>query len=221
VTNANALFLVLILTPTAYADTVRYVSDNLEIQLRSGKTFKHAILKTLPSGVQVTVIQADADGYSRVRTPDGVEGWVLTRYLSSVPSARDRLAETEQRLAAFKIENTQLKEQIKALAQQKSDAEKQRQEGVETTRRVNQELNSVPQIAASSIEIDHENKMMESRIVGLERELQTLQQENGRLKDRAARDWFVLGTTVVLVGLILGLVLPKLRWRRRSSWQSF
>ena len=111
-TNANALFLVLILAPTAYADTVRYVSDSLEIQLRSGKTFKHAILKTLPSGVQVTVTQADADGYSRVRTRDGVEGWILTRYLSSVPSARDRLAETEQRLAAFKIENAQLKEQI-------------------------------------------------------------------------------------------------------------
>ena len=79
----------------------------------------------------------------------------------------------------------------------------------------------MPQTAVSSIEIDHENKMMESRLASLERELQTLQQENGRLKDRAARDWFVLGTTVVLVGLIIGLVLPKLRWRRRSSWQSF
>jgi SH3 domain protein len=217
----KAVFLVVMLIPTAYADTVRYVSDNMEIQLRSGKTFKHAILKTLPSGMPVTVIQADPDGYSRVRTRDGVEGWVLTRYLSSVPSARDRLAEAEQRLAAFKIENTQLKEQLKALAQQKTDAEKQRQEWVETSRRVNQELNSVRQTAASSLEIDHENKMMKSRLVSLERDLQTLQQENGRLKDRAARDWFVLGAAVVLVGLIIGLILPKLRWRRRSSWQSF
>ena len=102
---ALPLLLICWYAPWALGETVRYVSDNLEVTLHSGKTPKHSILKMLPSGVQVTVIQADADGYSKVRTKDGAEGWVLTRFLSSAPSARDRLAEAEQRLAAIKIEN--------------------------------------------------------------------------------------------------------------------
>jgi SH3 domain protein len=207
--------------PWAWGETVRYVSDNLEVTLRSGKTLKHNILKVLPSGVQVTVIQGDADGYSKVRTKEGVEGWVLTRFLSSVPGARDRLAEAEQRLAALKIENNQLRAQITTLSQRAQELEQQRQESVETTRRAHQELHTIRQTAASSLEIDHENKMLRSHLVNLERELQTLQQENSKLKDRTARDWFLLGAGVVLLGMIVGLILPKLHWRKQSTWDSF
>jgi SH3 domain protein len=219
--RAAAVGLLLSFIPLAYGEVVRYVSDNLEVTLRSGKTFKHSILRMLPSGAPVTVLQADADGYSRVRSKDGVEGWVLTRFLSSVPTARDRLAEAEQRLAALKIENHQLKEQMKALTAQNADIEKQRQDWVESNRRINQELNTIRQTAASALEIDHENKTLKSQLVSTERDLEGLQQENGKLKDRSARDWFLLGAGVVLVGFVMGLILPKLRWRRRSSWEAF
>jgi SH3 domain protein len=206
---------------TAAADTVRYISDNLEIALRSGKTPKHSVVKMLPSGTQVRVIQADPDGYSRVRTKEGVEGWLLTRFLSSVPSARDRLAEAEQRLAAMKIENSQLKEQMAALMAQKDQFDLRHQQWVEANRRVVQELNSIRQTAASSLALDHENKTLKGRLIQFERELQTLQQENSKLKDRAARDWFLIGAGVVILGMLIGLILPKLGPRRKPSWESF
>jgi SH3 domain protein len=205
----------------AAADTIRYISDNLEVTLRSGKTLKHNIVKMLPSGTQVRVIRADADGYSRVQTQDGDESWEMTRFLSSVPSARDRLAEAEQKLAAAKIENNQVKAQMEAITAQKEQFEQQRQQWAETNRRLVQELNSIRQTAASSLAIDHENKTLKSRLIQLERELQTLQQENSKLKDRAARDWFLLGAGVVMLGMIIGLILPKLHPRRKPSWESF
>ena len=58
-------------------------------------------------------------------------------------------------------------------------------------------------------------------MVSLERQLQTLQQENEGLKDRTARDWFMVGAAVVLLGIIVGLIIPRIRWRKKSSWDTF
>ena len=57
--------------------------------------------------------------------------------------------------------------------------------------------------------------------MSLERELQTVQQENEGLKDRTARDWFMVGAAVVLLGIIVGLIIPRIRWRKKSNWDTF
>ena len=73
------LALALGLVTTGIAET-RYVSDRLDIQMRTGKGTKFRILRMLPSGTAVEVLETDtANGYTRVRTPGGVEGWVLSR----------------------------------------------------------------------------------------------------------------------------------------------
>jgi SH3 domain protein len=54
--------------------------------------------------------------------------------------------------------------------------------------------------------------------VALERNMQTVQQENESLKDRTARDWFMVGAAVVLLGILVGLIIPRIRWRKKSSW---
>ena len=53
-----------------------------------------------------------------------------------------------------------------------------------------QELAEIKRTASSALAIDSENKDLKSRMVALERNLQTVQQENENLKDRTARDWF-------------------------------
>ena len=83
------LFLLLLLTSAASAQP-RYVSDRLEVTLRTGTSTQHSIIRMVPSGARVEVLETDgASGYSRVRAADGTEGWVLTRYLMEEPAARD------------------------------------------------------------------------------------------------------------------------------------
>ena len=99
------LALVLGLVSTAMAET-RYVSDRLEIQMRTGKGTQFRILRMLPSGTALEILEVDQEnGYSRVRTPSGVEGWVLSRFLMQGRAARDQLADAEKKLARLELEN--------------------------------------------------------------------------------------------------------------------
>ncbi len=108
----NALFILslsLILTGGAFAET-RYVSDKLEITMRSGKSTSHGIVRMLRSGTPVEVLETDnKTGYSHIRTRSGKEGWVLSRFLMNAQAARDRLATAEKKLAELELENRKMK----------------------------------------------------------------------------------------------------------------
>ena len=217
----SILFLLVILTGNALAET-RYVSDRLEITMRSGKSTSHGILRMLRSGTPVDVLETDkASGYSRIKTRSGKEGWVLTRFLMSGPAARDRLAEAEKRLAELELENRKMHTTMAGLQEEMSSVEKERQNLDSEHRDVSQELAEIKRTASSALAIDSENKELKSRMVALERSLQTMQQENENLKDRTARDWFMVGAGVVLLGIIVGLIIPRIRWRKKSSWDTF
>lgn len=197
----------------------RYVSDKLEITMRSGKGNTYSITRMLDSGTAVEVLEVDKSaGYTRVRTSSGKEGWVLSRYLMKVPAARDRLASAEKKLAELELEKRKLETAMASLSEEKNTLNRQLGSLQGDSRKVSQELAEIRRTASSALAIDSENKDLKSRVVSLERELQTLQQENEGLRDRTARDWFMVGAAVVLLGIIVGLIIPRIRWRRKSSW---
>lgn len=220
--KATSLVVVLLLgmASSAVAET-RYVSDRLEIQMRTGKGTQFRILRMLPSGTALDVLEVDQEnGYSRVRAPGGVEGWVLNRYLMKGQAARDRLTDAEKKLAELELENRKLKTSFGDLKEQKGSTEQERRELDKQNRKLSQELEEIRRTASSALAIDTENKDLKSRIVAYERQLQTLQQENEGLKDRTARDWFMVGAGVVILGMIIGLIIPRIRWRKKSSWDT-
>ena len=49
-------------------------------------------------------------------------------------------------------------------------------------------------------------------------DLDAAQQRIRALKERSERDWFIAGAGVLLGGMILGFIIPKIRWKRRRSW---
>ena len=211
----------LILTGNAMAET-RYVSDTLEITMRSGKGTSFGITRMLRSGTPVEVLGVDKkSGYTQVRTNSGKEGWVLSRFLMKGQAARDRLATAEKNLAELELENRKLTTAMATLNEEKGTLESTLQELEGESRGVSQELAEIRRTASSALAIDSENKDMKGRMVSLERQLQTVQQENETLKDRTARDWFMVGAAVILLGIIVGLIIPKIRFRKKSSWDTF
>ena len=204
-----------------HAQQTRYVTDNLRIQLRTGQGNDYRILRSIDSGTRLEVLQEPGETHTQVRLADGTTGWVLSRYLVSEPIARDRLAKAEGKLSRLSAENTHLKGEKDALTGEKATLEAQLAQQTQQRERTQQELAKLEELAARPREVEAKNTVLRARIAKLEREASQLNQQNQTLKTGNDRTWFLAGAGVLFVGLLLGLIAPRLRWRRRSSWDTF
>ncbi|MFM8341715.1 MAG: TIGR04211 family SH3 domain-containing protein [Methylomonas sp.] len=189
-----------------------YVTDSVEIPLRSADSERGKIVKMLTNGTQLTIFQdTNENGYSYVQASNGAEGFILSRYLSGEPSARTQLEAANKKLEALQEENKQLK----------SNHATNQEIGKERDKLSNQ-LTELQQTAANAIQLKQQRDELQERVVTIERELQQYKRENQALTDSSNQDWFLYGGGLSLFGVLLGFILPKLSWGRRSNgWDSF
>lgn len=187
----------------------RYVIDELQITMRSGRSTQHSILKLLKSGDKVELLEEVKENnrtYARVRFGN-IEGWVHAQYLSAEPIARDRLANTTQQLQKTRAENTKLKAQLAELNEVRDEAT-----------RLNKELEELRKAAADPIRTQRQNEQLRNELTTLKREHELLKNEYEQVSGNKERDWFIAGAGVVIVSIIFGILLTRVRLRKRSSW---
>lgn len=191
------------LLPLASWGDTRYIE--LDVTLRTGQSTSHSIVRMVRSGSPVNVLEDNpASGYSRVRVEGGTEGYILTRYLTESPIGAEALVAARQRVDQLSRENRELIEERDRLLREGDD--------------VAGELDRIKRLSANAIGLEETNKNLRSTLIRHEQTIDTLQNENARLRSTERRDWFLAGGGVLVVGLILGLVLPRIRWRRRRQW---
>jgi len=209
--------LVVLAVADVHAQSVRYVTDSLTLEARTGPSTGHRIVRMLESGTRVSVLE-EADGYSRARMPDGADVWILSRYLQSEPVASERLAAVTEELESLRAEKVSLTE---ALGQAREVAE-QAEAALGTAQLDNQELRqelaSIKQAAASTLATRDENTRLTAEVDTLRQQLDLLGSEARALKEGREREWFIAGAGVLGAGMLLGLLLPKLGRRKRRSW---
>ena len=218
---ALSIALPLLVSITVAAETTRFVSDQLEITMRTGQGVKFGIRKMLSSDTKLEVIETDPAGYSKVRTENGADGWVLTRYLSNTPSARNSLAASVQKVANLELEIAKYKEEIQALSSQNTDASSENLSLTETSQRLGKELDDLRRTASNSVALDNENRQLKEKLQQIDDQMQSLEIENSSLKDSSAKSWFLIGAAVLFGGLLLGLILPRLRFQKKENWGTF
>jgi len=211
----------LLTPPLAQAET-RYVTDQIESTLRAGESTRFKILKMLPSGTRVEVLDVNrTTKYARVRTADGAVGFVPEAQLQSEPAARSRLAELETRLA-------ELQQEPDALAARLAKVQNEHgalQSGYQTLERekqlLEQQLATIRHASANVMDITTDRERLRLQVANLTRARADLEQENRDLKNQTNQRWFLIGAGVLIGGILLGLLLPHLRLgRRKSSWGS-
>lgn len=199
-----------------------WVSDQFEIMLRTGPSTSNAIQLMLSSGTQLEVLERDADsGYSRVRTPGGTEGWVLTRYLMREPAARQQLQNLASQLTDAQQQGSGLTEQLDAIRNEQREAEQRAATLEREKRALESELANIRRTAADVLAIDEQNRRLQQELTDAEIRVDTLEQENQTLSGQQNRNWFITGASVLFAGMLLGIWLPRIRWRRRSRYDSF
>jgi len=196
----------------AMAQTTAYVTDALEITLRSGQGNDYRILSLLESGEQLEVLQR-GETWTRVRAGND-EGWVRSVYLDAEPGAAARLEQAVSQRDALRDENRDLSEQVAALESQVENLSSEN----ERLREDNQRMTERLQEADEGLQLADENQALRKEVLDLERQVNDLSREANRAADQESRDWFIAGAGVIVFGMLLGILVTRIRWRRRSNW---
>lgn len=208
----------LVLANPSFSQT-GYVTDDFKVMLRTGPSVGNKIVKSLSSGTKLEVMRDDAGkGHSQVKTTEGEIGYILTRFISNTPSARNRVRRLESQISQLKSEPGSLRtllansqEQAKQLTLQTSNLSSQ----LNTT---STELENIKKISGESVNLAASNKKLESEVQQLLLQLDDIRIQNEVLKDQSAKRWFILGGSAILIGLLLGWILSIAKRSRRQSW---
>lgn len=217
-TTAYALIIWLFAISAALGAPV-WVSDEFEITLRTGPSTSHSIQMMVATGTQLEVLEQDAaSGYARVRTPAGTEGWVLSRYLMDRPSAREQIERLTGQITNMNTEDSSLESQLAAVRREYNSARRQISMLENEKSELERELAEIRTAAADVLGVNQQNKNLMNELGAERMRADTLEQENRELASQTTRYWFLSGAAVLLVGILLGLWLPRIRWRRRSGY---
>lgn len=196
----------------AQAQTAAYVSDSLEITLRSGQGNDYRILRMLPSGTEVQVLERGTE-WTRVQASNQ-QGWVRSVFLQEQPGAEQRLARATDRLALLSERNQSLSDTVAELESTVAVLSEHARELEQDNHRMQLRL----QEAAEGLAFADENQALRKDLIDLERETQNLRQEVIRMADRSRQDWFLAGAGVIAAGMLIGILMTRIRWRRRTGW---
>ena len=200
----------------------RWVTDEFEVMLRSGTSTKQSIVRQLRSGTQVEYLDEDKDaGYTKVRLGSGTEGWVLTRYLKRNPTARLQLPDAQAKLAKSESVTKELRRELAEVKKDRQQLQSQVQDLQSNNSSTQKQLERVTTLSADTIKVDDQNRQLKIRLSESELQIDELTADNVRLGSRADREWFLIGGAVLVVGLLLGLILPRISWKKKSSWSDF
>lgn len=203
----------LLVVGVAHAQTA-YVTDVFEITMRSGPTTGNKILKMLPSSTAVEVLRNDKD-WSLVRA-EGMEGWVLSRYLT-------RTAPAALQVERFATENETLRARMAEMTEKTTATAGENQALLDRLNNAETELASLRQRYAeleqgskAYVELKKAHDELMALQAKTAQQAEILEMKNRDLSGDTQFRWFLTGAGVVGASLLLGLVLGRLQRKKTS-----
>jgi len=213
--RAIAIILVLILSGAGLAQAETwYVTDSLEITLRTGPELDRKITAMLKSGQSMEIIDKGEE-WSQVLLPSGREGWVLNRFIQEELPVKmqfealqkkynDLLSgadEPLQKLKEVSNENTRLRTELAKTKRDFGALQKSYKELRETT--------------ADARRIKTERDQLSQELAENSKETRRLKNTLETAEKKSAQWWFIAGAGVLFFGFVVGYaVRPR---RKRSS----
>ena len=205
---------------SVFADT-RYVSDELIISVRDGQNQDDNVLGYIRTGTAVDVLE-EKGHYLRIKTEDGLEGWVQAQYIiSEKPNARiiedlrneinEQNAISDKLLAKKAIYEIRIRDLEQEVNINQKNTEKVKSELIELKKKY-KKLLSNSENTDELIKKLEKSKKLDSK---LKSEISNLKKGNQNPIKSSMIQPFLAGAGVLIVGFILGGLA---RGRKRSKF---
>lgn len=203
----------------ASAET-KYVTDKWRFEIRESPCWECRILRSLDSGTELEILETEepVEGWLKVRTKSGYEGWMTERYISDTPSAASLLEEAQAVSSVAAIEQALIRDQFELLTREIQEAGIEI-EIVEVSSEDGSVIIQAPHVVGNLATVGTQNEELLRRNQLLQNELDLRSAEIDRLQDDSWKAYFVYGGAAVFAGVILCLVLTRIRPKRGySEW---
>lgn len=208
---------ILILVSTVANAATQYVSDELSINMRRGPGTNYRIIKLLDAGDKVQTL-SESNGWTQIRSANGDTGYVLTRFLSESPAARTQIQQYKQEAEKLRADNADLKDELSQALNGSKELGKLKRDLVSENKSLKSQLQHIKETSADAIRISNENEKFREQLMSMRSEVERLRHENEALQSR--REGMKIGALIMIGGIVVGLLLPLFRRRRKGSWDS-
>jgi SH3 domain protein len=194
-----------------------YISDIQFVAIREGlDNNTRAVERGLKSGTPLEVLE-QSEGYTKVRTPNGNEGWVADYFLSDNIITRDQLDAMQTELDKSAASREEIAKSL-SLSQGKV------QELNNLNNTLKEENNTLKQQLQEAVNLTKKAQVIVSQNNDASYQLESLKQQadaaiaqSEKLQDTTQQQWFVIGAATLFGGLLLGTLLPMLRRKKNNS----
>ncbi len=212
-----SLLLLSLTLPTISAAKDLYVSDKLFVPVRKGQGNQFSILhKGLPSGTRVTLIER-GDVWTKISTQNGLTGWMRSQYLEEQPTAVLQLASLNKRFDKLSADYQALKQRKIALEQDYQRSQQTLSSADQQIAQTEKELDTLKNISANAVQNYDRLQSLAEQLQLLQTENDVLRAENEKLEQSERTTFFFYGALAVLLGVIIALIVPKLRGKKRNN----
>ena len=208
-----------LLSATVHSATV-YISDIQFVAIREGlDNSTRAVERGLKSGPPLEVLE-QSEGYTKVRTPSGNEGWVADYFLSEDMVSRDQLDALQTRLNKSNETRTEIANALN-LSQQKIQSLNNINTNLQNeNQQLKLKLQNAAELSEKAQAIVSQNDDVGYQIESLKQQAAAAVAKSEELQDTTQQKWFMLGASTLFGGLLLGILAPMLRRKKTGtgSW---
>jgi hypothetical protein len=210
-------FLVLVITififvsPACLHAKSMYVRDWIVITLRSAPNETSLAIGTASTNDLVEVLE-EGNGWVRIQTKDGKEGWVALRFLSAQPPKSFYVKQQEDKFKALQIENMRLRGLIASHTSGGAGSPGAGAQGIVVP----------PEVAFADcpkLKGDYDKLMRESQEYS--KKISIIDAENNRLKTSDRLIFTFIGGIFILLGIVIGLFIQMVRARPKKPGYKF
>ena len=196
---------------SVYGETM-YVSDILKLTLRTGPSIENKIIAVIESGQMMEVIKF-GDEWSQVQLPNGKEGWVLSRYLTTSETHNIKLERLEAKHKNFMIQAAELLEENNRLEAENKRVSTEFNANQKQLVKTKADYEALKTEAAEFLTLKTNYKRAASQLAEQTAKAKQLEEELSSLEMNTYIKWFLAGSGVLIVGFLIGFSTKRQRRR--------
>jgi SH3 domain protein len=201
---------------TALSAQTYYVTTNsIPIDLRTGPSNQNRVIADLEEAMPVEVLEGGNNGWSRVQTSNGKEGWILTRFLSQQMPSKALLEKLQQEYDDLIAKAGSPLKEIERLKNENQELQgtlTSTQKNLEDMRKSYESLRTE---SADFLKVKNSYDDAATKLAEQTEKAQKLEMELSKIGFNQNLYWFLGGAGVLLFGFILGVITR--RQKRRGS----